>query len=241
MSFEIIDANTIFGPWPSERANMPVDRLAEAVTNHSLSRALAISTVGLLHNFCDGNAETLKSCEAHDNLTPVATIDPRGYFGPRGTCKKLADQRFKMFRFFPVTQQWDARQSVFMDICEELEEVTQPVMIQAKGQNKPTHIADVMGGKKIKTIMDGVTFDNMAEAVSVMRKYDNLLVTTRELRVPGALRFLVDQIGADRVIFASGCLRSSLASALDYIEDTEISDENKQKILASNIKTLLGG
>jgi len=58
--------------------------------------------------------------------------------------------------------------------------------------------------------------------------------------VPGALRFLVDQIGADRVVFGSGCLRNSLASTLGYVMDAEISDDFKAKILSGNIKRLLG-
>lgn len=240
MSFEIIDANTIFGPWPIVRADMSVERLVTALKNHQVSQALAISTVGALHNHGDGNAETLRVCKEQPMLIPVATIDPRGYFGPPGMAARLKEQGFRMFRFFPMLQEWRLDHAAFCDILDELEPLGLPIMMQARETGYPTALVKSLSGHKAMFILEGISFENMAEAVSVMRKHDNVLVDTRELRTPGALRFLVDQVGADRVVFGSGCLRSSLAAALSYIMDSEISDEAKQKILAGNIKRLLG-
>lgn len=241
MAFEIIDANTVFGPWPQVRADMSVERLVKALKNHGVSRALAISTVGALHNHGDGNAETLRLCGEQPALIPVATIDPRGYFGPAGMLAKLAEQGFKMIRFFPLLQDWCLDHVAFLDVLDELESTELPVMMQARNTGYPSALSRSLNERKSVFILEGVSFENMAEAVSVMRKHDNVMFDTRELRVPGALRFLVDQVGPDRVVFGSGCLRSSLASALGYVTDSEISDENKAKILGGNIQRLLAG
>lgn len=241
VAFEIIDANTIFGPWPLVRADMAVERLAAALKNHGVSRALAISTVGALHNHGDGNAETLRVCQEQPMLIPVATIDPRGYFGPPGTLQKLAEQGFRMFRFFPMLQDWRLDHAAFCDVLDELELLHLPVMVQARESGYPTALMKSLDGHKSSFILEGISFENMAEVVSVMRKHENVLVDTRELKVPGALRFLVDQVGADRVIFGSGCLRSSLAASLGYVMEAEIVDETKAKILGANIRRLLGG
>ncbi len=238
MAFEIIDANTVFGPWPIVRADMAVHRLVTALKNHGVSKSLAISTVGALHNHGDGNSETLRSCADQEALIPVATIDPRGYFGP-GNLARLKEQGFKMVRFFPILQDWCLDHSAFLDVLDELETVGLPVMIQARQTGYPSALARNMGQRRTTFILEGIAFENMAEAISVMRKHENVMVDTRQLRVPGALRFLVDQVGADRIVFGSGCLRSSLAAAIGYITDTEISDENKAKIFAGNIERLL--
>jgi len=241
MAFEIMDANTVFGPWPLVRADMADDRLVTALAKHGVSKALAISTIGVLHNHGDGNAETLRVCAEKPTLMPVATIDPRGYFGPPGMLAKLAAQGFKMFRFFPMLQEWRLDHAAFCDVLDELESVGLPVMMQAKETGYPTALVKNLDGHQTTFILEGISFENMAEAVAVMRKHPNVMVDTRELRVPGAVRFLVDQVGADRVVFGSGCLRSSLASSLGYVMDAEIPDDAKQKILAGNIKRILGG
>lgn len=241
MAFEIIDANTIFGPWPLLRADMSVERLITALTNHGVSSSLAVSTVGALHNHGDGNAETLRLCSQQPMLMPVATIDPRGYFGASGMIAKLAEQGFKMLRFFPALQKWPLDLASFCDVLEELDSVGMPAMVQAPETGHASAMAANLGGRRSTFILESVSFENMAEAVAVMRKHENLMVDTRSLRVPGALRFLVDQVGADRIVFGSGCLTSSLAAALNYITDSELTDENKANILGQNVKRLLGG
>lgn len=219
---------------------MSVQRLVTALTKHGVGKALAISTVGCLHNHGDGNAETLRVCAEQPTLIPVATIDPRGYFGPAGAIAKIAQQGFKMFRFFPLLQDWCPDHASFLDMLEELESTNVPVMMQARDTGFPSALGRSLGGRNLTFVLEGISFENMAEAVSVMRKHENVMFDTRELRVPGALRFLVDQVGSDRVLFGSGCLRSSLAAALGYINDADIPDDAKAAILGGNVKRLLG-
>ena len=242
MPFEIIDVNTVFGPWPIVRADMPVERLVTALKGHGVSKSLALSTVGVLHSHGDGNAETLRVCaEQGGTLIPVATIDPRGYFGNAGLVAKLVEQGCKMIRFFPLLQEWPLDHASFCDVLDEIESANVPVMVQAKESGCPSSLLRVLPGRKTTFILEGIAFENMAETVSVMRKYPNVMCDTRELRVPGALRFLLDQVGAQRVLFGSGCLRSSLAAALGYVMDAEIGDDAKAAVLGGNIKRLLGG
>jgi len=242
MPFEIIDANTVFGPWPIVRAEMPVERLTKAMASHGVSKGLALSTVGVLHNYGDGNAETLRLCsEAKGALIPVATVDPRGYFGAKGMAAKLVEQGFKMFRFFPLLQEWSLDHAAFVDLLDDIETTNAPVMVQARESGCPSALMRILPGRNTTFILEGISFENMAEAVAVMRKFPNVICDTRELRVPGALRFLVDQVGSDRVVFGSGCLRSSLAAALGYVTDAEIPDDAKAAVLAGNMKRLLGG
>lgn len=242
MAFEIIDVNTVFGPWPIVRADMNVERLVTALKNHGVSKSLALSTVGVLHNHGDGNAETLRSCSEQGGvLIPVATIDPRGYFGNVGLVAKLVEQGCKMFRFFPLLQEWSLDHAAFCDVLDEIEASNVPVMVQARDSGCPSALQRVLNGRSTTFVLEGISFENMAEAVSVMRKHPNVMCETRELRVPGALRFLLDQVGSDRVMFGSGCLRSSLAASLGYVMDAEIGDDAKAAVLAGNVKRLIGG
>lgn len=241
MAFEIIDCNTIFGPWPMVRADMSVEKLIGAMHKHGVAKAMTVSTFGILHTHGDGNQETMRVCSQKPELIPVATLDPRGYFGTPGLIAKLAEVGFKMIRFFPHYQQWELSHSAFQDALDEIEKTGLPVMLQSGDTGYPTALATHFAGRKSTFILEGVKYENMAEAVSVMRKHENILVETHELRVPGSLKFLVDQIGADRAVFGSGSMINSAASALAYILSCELSDEHKAKILGANIKRILGG
>jgi hypothetical protein len=61
------------------------------------------------------------------------------------------------------------------------------------------------------------------------------------LVAPGALRFLAEQVGAQRIIFGSDCPRSSMAGALRYVRESGLSDDDLSGVLGNNIRRLLGG
>ncbi len=238
---EIIDANTLFGPSPRMTADVSIKKLVESIKRHNVTAGLTLSTVGIFHNYVDGNAETAEECKGKPELMTVATIDPRGYFGKGQVISNLISQGFRLFRFFPGAQGWPLDHAVFEDIMDELEPVSAPVMVNAGRTGDATALAQIIANKEHPLILEGVTFETLAESVAVMRRHQNIYIETHALTVPGGLRFLVGQIGADRIIFGSDCPRSSLGGALRYVMDSEIPEEDMAKVLGGNIKRLLGG
>ena len=231
----------MFGPWPRTKANLSIDKLAGAVASHGVTKALTISTLGLFHSYNDGNIETLAACQGKQELLPAATIDPRGYFEAMRVVPNLVGQGFRLFRFFPGEQGWPLDHAAFEDILNDLEETPVPVMIKAAQTGDASALARIVGGKQHPLILEGVAFETLAEAVSVMKKHANIYVETHRLVAPGAVRFLAEQIGADRIIFGSDAPRSSLAGALECIRESGISAEDQEKVLGANISRLLGG
>jgi hypothetical protein len=155
--------------------------------------------------------------------------------------QNLISQGFKLFRFFPGEQGWPLDHAVFADILDQLEPTTAPIMINAENIGDASALARVLGGKKHALILEGVVFETLSEADSVMKKHDNIYVETHGIIVPSGLKFLVDQIGAERIIFGSDAPRSSLAGALRYLMESGLSDQDREKVLGGNIKRLLGG
>ncbi|MBI2843591.1 MAG: amidohydrolase family protein [Armatimonadetes bacterium] len=238
---EVIDANTMFGPCPRVTADLSLDRLLEGMQSHGVERSLTLSTVGIFHSHNDGNMDTLAQCQGKQQILPVATIDPRGYFGALKQISNLINQGFRMFRFFPGEQGWPLDHAVFEDILNELEPTPVPIMIDAGRTGDASALARILGSKDHPLILDGVVFETLAEAVSVMKKHSNIYVETHALTVPGGLRFLAEQVRGDRIIFGSDCPRSSLAGALRYVQESGLPDPDKEKVLGGNIKRLLGG
>jgi predicted TIM-barrel fold metal-dependent hydrolase len=240
LAFEIIDSNTLFGPWPSVRADLSLERLLQAVSGHGVSRAMTLSTLGLFHNYSDGNAETLHFCKDRPELLPVATVDPRGYFATADQISAYVSQGFRLFRFFPGFQGWPLDHSAFNDILDVLEPTSVPVMVSTPRVGDTSDLVHILGGRKHEIILEGTTYETLAEAISVTRKHPNISMEMHGLRVPGALNFLVGQVGPDRIVFGSGSTRRSMGGAINYIVQSDIPDEAKEKILGGNIKRLAG-
>jgi predicted TIM-barrel fold metal-dependent hydrolase len=238
---EIIDANTMFGPWPRIRANMSLERLQKALELFKVSKVVTLSSAGIFHSYNDGNADTLAMCKGKDKCLPAATIDPRGYFPGMKLISTLVSQGFRLFRFFPNEQGWPLDHAVFEDILDEMEPTSVPVMINAANTGDASALGRMIGGKQHPLILEGVKFETLAEAVSVMKKHSNIYVETHSIIAPGALRFLYDQVGVDRIIYGSDSPRCSMAGALNYVQESGLSDEDREKVLGSNLKRLLGG
>jgi hypothetical protein len=77
--------------------------------------------------------------------------------------------------------------------------------------------------------------------VAVVSELPNAVIETHELHVPDAFKMLAEKIGADRIIFGSGAPRRSTASSLNYALNSELSDADKQLILAGNVMRILEG
>lgn len=237
---EITDVNTLFGAYPSRRPNNSADALAEMMRENTVDYALTLSTLGLFDHDKTGNEETMAACRRLQNLVPVATIDPRGYWGPESLAP-LANG-YEMFRFFPQHQGWPVDSAAFRDILEALPSIaSRPLMISVRAPGDVTRTAAVTGGYGSAVILEGVTPDTLSEAISVMRAYQNVYIETHALRSPEALSILKQTVGIGRIVFGSAAPGMSLGAALRYIRGAGLSEPEQGAILSGNAATIWHG
>ena len=239
--FEVIDANTFFGPSQTPAMDLSLDSLIQAVNNHGIAKACTLSTVGFCHNYVEGNQATIAACAGHAELIPVAAVDPRGVFSAVASeIAALPSLGFRMFRFFPDEQGWPIRYAPFVDALDAIEPTGLPVMIGVAEAGQATAILEIVKGRRNAFILTGSPYEGLAEACSVMRKANNVFLETNSLLASGSFGLMVREVGSGRLVFGSGCPRASLAGALRQIEASELGEADKVKILSGNIKTLLG-
>ena len=75
----VVDIGTLHGVRPSSDLDLSAETLLRVMRDNQVSRALTYSLKAAQYNFSTGNDETLALCQAHDNLHPVAVVDPRQY------------------------------------------------------------------------------------------------------------------------------------------------------------------
>src|SRR5205823_8399042 len=126
---EIIDINTLFGPWPAAATDLAVDGLLASMKQHGINAACTLSTVGLLLDHNTGNSATKAACAESPALIPVATINPQSFFGGDGPHARFKADGFELVRLFPGVQGWHPFYAPFTAILKSLDPDAMPVMI----------------------------------------------------------------------------------------------------------------
>ena len=89
-------------------------------------------------------------------------------------------------------------------------------------------------------VLAAVDESMIAEAIALMRSHARIFVETSRLISVGAIRQIVDSVGADRVLYGSGAPLQPMASVLGVLKHAGLSDEQRALVLGGNAKNLLG-
>ena len=225
---QIVDANTMFGIHPAHKLDMSPERLIRDMDRHRIAGSLTLSTIGVFHDHVIGNAATLEAAKANNRLVPVATVNPKAYFGE--DLSSLRSQGFRILRFFG-----DTDSPVFKTIMAQLAAVKLPIVLDQLTHHSSLITLDYPA----PIILCSVTNETLSDALAVMAELPNVMLETHCLSALGALEMASGRVGSDRVIFGSGAPILSVSAALSYILSAEISDEDKAKILGGNIRRIL--
>lgn len=239
---EITDVNTLFGAYPAQHADSSPESLVEVMRAQGVDWCLALSTWGLFHSAQAGNEETMRACQAHDHLIPVATINPTHYWGQEGMIEGIAGGAFEMFRFFPHSQGWPLEFAPFMRILSVLDRSARmPIMVSVEQRGEATQLLRLLDDFPHPVILAGVSPETLTEAVSLMRVHENLLIETSALAAPHALPLLRDTSGIGRVLFGSDAPGRSLAAALSYVRSSGLSTADQDAVLSGNAQRVWQG
>ena len=239
---EITDVNTLFGAYPAQHADSSPETLVEAMRAQGVDWCLALSTWGVFHSAAEGNAETMRACQAHDHLIPVATVNPVHYWGQEGMLEGIAEDAFEMFRFFPHLQGWPLEFAPFLRIIATLgRQARQPIMVSVEQRGEATQLMRLLDDFSHAVILDGISPETLTEAISLMRVHQNLYVETHALLAPYALPLLRDTVGIERVLFGSDAPGRSPAAALRYVRSSGLSDAAQNAVLAGNAQRIWQG
>lgn len=240
-AIQIIDANTMFGVHPTHRLDMSVERLVREMDRNHITASLSLSADGVFHNYSVGNAVTLEAARANNRLVPIATVNPKSYFGTPSDIQAIRSQGFRIVKFHPTEQDWPLDSAVFVDILTQLALLKLPIMVHVPRVGQPTAIARITASYPAPVILCSISLPTLSEALAVMTSQPNIFMETHELHVPGALKMVADRIGADRIVFGSGAPRRSIAGSLHYVLSSDLTDDEKQLVLAGNIRRILEG
>lgn len=239
---EITDVNTLFGAYPAQHPDSDAEALVSVMQAHEVDYCLTLSTLGLFHRDVEGNAETMRACRAHDHLIPVATLNPMNFWGQPGLIEGITNEPFEMFRFFPHVQKWPYEFAPFAEILKTLGSLPKTtIMVGVAQPGDISRLMRVLGDYPHPVILEGVSRDTLAEALTVLRGSPKVYLETHALRMPDALPLLRDSVGIGRVLFGSDAPGLSLGAALNYVRNSGLSDAEQDAVLGGNAQRLWQG
>jgi predicted TIM-barrel fold metal-dependent hydrolase len=238
----MVDAHTLFGFWPSRRADLSAEALVRTLRQHGIDRALTLSTHGIFADYAGGNDETLELCgRSNGLLEPVGTVDPRRYPHVLREIKTRADQGVRAWRLFPELQDWAWDSRPVDGILRALKDAGAVLLLDASRPGDPTRVAARTSELALPTVLLGVSGRLMGELLAVLNEARHILVETRRLADPEVVVALARQFGADRLVFGTASPLQYVSSARLPLETAPLSDEERALILGGTISRLLEG
>jgi hypothetical protein len=236
---DIVDVNTLFGPLPVVSTDLTVESLLELMERHQVGRACTLSTLGILLDPAVGNSITLAASGEQPLLCPVATLNPKMYFGDEGELVRLASEGYCLVRFFPDWQGWPIDFAPFRALAQGLDKAELPVMIDVRAPGDITALERSLGEYRGAVILAGVDADLLSEALWMLRAHENWLLETSRLLAPGNLKIAVHALGPHRLLFGTAAPSRPVASALHTLRHAGLPEEMAAQILAGNARRLL--
>ena len=208
------------------------------MTKHGIEACCTLSTVGMLLDHHAGNSATRAACAEQSNLLPVATLNPQTLFTADGPFTRFKADGFKMVRFFPGEQGWDAAYAPMQVLAKRLEVEGLPIMVDIDRTGAATRQVDALVAHPASLILSGIDESTLAEAIALMRAHARIFLSTSHLVAVGAIKQVVESVGADRLLYGSGAPSRPMSSALGVLRYADLPAEQRAQILGGNARHL---
>jgi len=239
------DSNACFGHFPYWSVpHRTADDLVSLMDRHGIERAVCLSLRGLFVDWRRGNEETLAAAARHrGRLVPAVTISP--FLGGNGDeLRRLIRAGARMVRLYPSFHNYRLDDPFVDDICASAAEGGVPVMIPTRimmnWRFAPLSI-DAVGvvierHPATRFILSGPNYLVEYQAlVRLMKRSPNVSYELSCLQGFHAVRNLVDEIGAERILFGTGAVLQYPACNVAKLENADVTEEQRRAIACDNI------
>ena len=237
----IIDAAVYFGPYSQSQLDTSSHTVLGILKRHGIEKALFSSLVGMYHDFQMGNAQTLDLARSHPEMViPLASIDPHSYVPETGMMEHLRDDGFRAVGFFPSDQNWNADYLPFLLAAREASRHRLPVFL-VKADN-PSAYAYALRDIETPVIFrsaQGSGYRLLAEYLAIGMQYENTYFDVGNLVATGSVEFLVDKLGAERLLCGSNVPFCYAGSPLFMLKTARISENQRRRIAFGTVSKLM--
>jgi len=242
----IIDSNVVYGFDRLNKTLMDPASILKNMDKIGIDKAIITSYECMYYDFKEGNQKTSDLVKNYpDRFIGFLSFHVARFINvvdevERGT-SELNLEGIRLF-FTEVTfgRGWSSglRSLVLQRVMEKANELKLPIFLEA-GFTFVDIKAFADAYPATKLIASGVGYANMAEAILAVQSTPNLYLELSTLDTFEGIRYLVEHLKSDRLIFGTGIPFNTPSVALNSIRYAVISEEDKENILGKNIQKIL--
>jgi hypothetical protein len=194
----------------------------------------------------EGNDYILQAVQDHPGrLIGFATVNP--WYGDRAVeeLRRAIGEGLRGLKLNSTLQGYFINDEIVYPLMEAAQELDIPVYFHTATPifSLPLQLADLAGEfPGVRFIMGhAAASDFWIDAAPAARMFDNIFIESSLRSGSAVLRNLVDELGAERLMFGSDTPCSTMAVELAKIDSLELSPADKEMVLAETALRVLGG
>jgi predicted TIM-barrel fold metal-dependent hydrolase len=209
-----------------------LDAAIRELERHRIQKALVCARAGALYRHEVGNDEAFGAAASHNGLLPVATVNPVQDHGWQREAERARAAGAVAFRLFPDVQGWP---------LEAMPGGLQrPVLVPVTRSGDAEQIGARTARAVQPVILLGAHYTQLSDCLSALEHWPHLFLETSRLGQFRGVETVVDAVGAERLLFGSGCPVRPIQAALNAVLTARISESEKRLILSGNAERMFG-
>lgn len=257
----ILDINAYLGQWAFRRLYYNTAETLLKLMDRAGIDLAAVSSINAVtyRNAQAGNEELYEWVKRYrDRLMPIATINPHYANWEEDLCVCIEDFEMMGLKLHPSYHDYKLDEEDAAELLKVAAERKLPVFIVVRVEDERQHhwlmrvpgvsmeeIAKTIEAfPKVNFILNYIHLSEATHLMNALPKHKNFYIDVTAHYMMGSVSRgvgkIVDRIGAGRVVFGSGMPLRYPEVALNKIKTTELSDEDRERILYENAAKLLG-
>ena len=248
---KFLDCYASVGKWWNKDPDHPwtIERMLRDMERCGIHGALVYSNLARELQPSLGNEEVIRVCQANPRLIPAWVVLPDQCGDAPDTAKlirQMLDNKVKAVKIFPRLHHFSLDDRTVGPLFRALAEAEIPLMIDNGEANTDfvqiswDEVASICERyPNLNLILHSVRWEATRYLLPLLKAFPNLFVEFSNYQANRIIEFLVQQVGADRLLFGTQMMLKSPGAAKAFIDYADISEQDRRKIAGENLIRLL--